>query len=186
MVFVSYIDLGWVTEAGCSQGSPPWELRCQLYSGPFVFSSLLSLLSSLFSPPGTTHGNITANARERTLPCIEIVQFSFTQLRKLSWTLKWAWSVSFIVLGSHWHPGYELLWCGGYIKYQVSRIKHKNQWRHAQTDIQHLYLHTWAQAGAGPDLITWISSGGESIRERHTGPSPGPGTGERSIIIESS
>ena len=126
-----------------------WELRCQLYSQPFVFSSLLS--------PRNQHGNITANARglsdrerERALPCIEIVQFSFTQLLKLSWTLKWAWSVSFIVSGSHWHPGYELLWCGGYIKYQVSRIKHKNQWRHAQSDIQHLYLHTsqpWLELG---------------------------------------
>ena len=50
-----FTDLSRVTEPGCSQGSPPWELRCQLYSQPFVFSSLLS--------PRNQHGNITANAR---------------------------------------------------------------------------------------------------------------------------
>ena len=34
--------------------------------------------------------------------------------------ITWAWSVPFIVWGSHWHPGYELL-------YQVSTISHQRQ-----------------------------------------------------------
>ena len=106
MVLLVYKDMSSVTEPGSSQGSPPWELRCQLYSPPFVFGSLLSLRSK--------HGNISANPRgltgwERDLLGKEALM-----------NITWAWSVPFIVWGSHWHPGYELL-------YQVSTISHQRQ-----------------------------------------------------------
>ena len=147
MVLLVYKDMSSVTEPGSSQGSPPWELRCQLYSPPFVFGSLLSLRSK--------HGNISANPRgliER--------ERETSSARRLWWTLR-GLGLSHSLCGEV----IDTLGMSYCIKYQLSRIKDKNQWRHAQADVQHLYLHTWALTGAGPDLITWITGRGESIRE---------------------
>ena len=164
MVLV-YIDMSSVTEPGCSQGSPleNWDVNY-----------ILNHLSShLFSSPGTN------TAISQPMPEVLVME-------RESSSLYWNRSVQFYTVieafmnikvglvyfihcvGQSLTPRVwvtMVCWLCGYIKYQVSRIKHKNQWMHAQSDIQHLYLHTWALTGAGPDLITWITGRGESIRE---------------------
>ena len=129
----------------------PRDLRLENWDVNYILHHLSSDLSS---PSGAN------TATSQPIPEVSLSERETSSARRLWWTLR-GLGLSHSLCGEV----IDTLGMSYCIKYQLSRIKDKNQWRHAQADVQHLYLHTWALTGAGPDLITWITGRGESIRE---------------------
>ena len=129
----------------------PRDLRLENWDVNYILHHLSSDLSS---PSGAN------TATSQPIPEVSLSERETSSAWRLWWTLR-GLGLSHSLCGEV----IDTLGMSYCIKYQLSRIKDKNQWRHAQADVQHLYLHTWALTGAGPDLITWITGRGESIRE---------------------